>query len=93
MKVKQFKLQARKVAIEYKTADRAVRRNNVAYRLYLLGKSSVLDLNSAVEEKDRSQQAYIRELQNYWSLYYGIRSITGYDFENNSKIIQTENGQ
>lgn len=91
--VKQFNLQADKVAIAYKTADRAVRRNNVAYRLYLLGKSSVLDLNSAVEEKDRSQQAYIRELQNYWSLYYGIRSITGYDFENNSKIIQTENGQ
>ncbi|MDD4283898.1 MAG: TolC family protein, partial [Fermentimonas sp.] len=79
--VKQFNLQADKVAIAYKTADRAVRRNNVAYRLYLLGKSSVLDLNSAVEEKDRSQQAYIRELQNYWSLYYGIRSITGYDFE------------
>ncbi|HBT85807.1 MAG TPA: hypothetical protein DEB12_07870 [Porphyromonadaceae bacterium] len=91
--VKQFNLQADKVAIAHKTADRAVRRNNVAYRLYLLGKSSVLDLNSAVEEKDRSQQAYIRELQNYWSLYYGIRSITGYDFENNSKIIQTENGQ
>lgn len=91
--VKQFNLQEDKVAIAYKTADRAVRRNSVAYRLYLLGKSSVLDLNAAVEEKDRSQQAYIRELQNYWSLYYGIRSITGYDFENNSKIIQTENGQ
>lgn len=85
--VKQFNLQADKVAIAYKTADRAVRRNNVAYRLYLLGKSSVLDLNSAVEEKDRSQQAYIRELQNYWSLYYGIRSITGYDFETGRQLL------
>jgi hypothetical protein len=47
----------------------------------------VLDLNAAVAEKDRSQQAYIRELQNYWSLYYAIRSVTGYDFENGSELV------
>lgn len=88
--IKQFNLQADKVAIAYKTADRAERRNSVAYRLYLLGKSSVLDLNAAVSEKDRSQQSYIRELQNYWSLYYTIRSITGYDFETGRMIITTE---
>lgn len=85
--VKQFNLQAGKVEIAYKTADRAIRRNSVAYRLYLLGKSSVLDLNAAVAEKDRSQQAYIRELQNYWSLYYAIRSITGYDFETGRQLV------
>ena len=85
--VKQFNLQAGKVEIAYKTANRADRRNNVAYRLYLLGKSSVLDLNAAVAEKDRSQQAYIRELQNYWSLYYAIRSITGYDFETGRQLV------
>lgn len=85
--VKQFNLQAEKVEIAYKTADRAVRRNSVAYRLYLLGKSTVLDLNAAVAEKDRSQQAYIRELQNYWSLYYAIRSITGYDFEKGRQLL------
>jgi len=88
--VKQFNLQADKVAIAQKTADRAIRRNSVVYRLYLLGKSSILDLNAAVEEKDRSQQSYIRELQNYWSLYYGIRSITGYDFEHGRQIIYAE---
>lgn len=88
--IKQFNLQVGKVEIAYKTADRAVRRNSVAYRLYLLGKSSVLDLNAAVAEKDRAQQAYIRELQNYWSLYYGIRSITGYDFETGRMIISAE---
>lgn len=88
--VKQFNLQAEKVSIAQKTADRAIRRNSVAYRLYLLGKSSLLDLNAAVEEKDRSQQAYIRELQNYWSLYYAIRSMTGYDFETNNPIIPME---
>jgi len=85
--VKQFNLQAEKVAIARKTSERAARRNDVAYRLYLLGKSTVLDLNAAIAEKDRSQRDYIRELQNYWSLYYGLRSITGWDFENNRSII------
>lgn len=79
--VKQFNLQASKVEIAKKTSERAVRRNEVAYRLYLLGKSTVLDLNAAITEKDNSQRAYIRELQNYWSLYYGLRSVTGWDFE------------
>ena len=84
--VKQFNLQADKVAIAQKTSERAARRNDVAYRLYLLGKSTVLDLNAAIAEKDRSQRDYIRELQNYWSLYYGLRSITGWDFEKGKSL-------
>ena len=84
--VKQFNLQADKVAIAQKTSQRAARRNDVAYRLYLLGKSTVLDLNAAIAEKDHSQRGYIRELQNYWSLYYGLRSITGWDFEYNNPV-------
>lgn len=88
--VKQFNLQADKVDIAYRTTERAQRRNEVAYRLYLLGKSTILDLNAATEEKDRSQRAYIRELQNYWSLYYGLRSITGWDFKGNSPLHSQE---
>ncbi|NLX67019.1 MAG: TolC family protein [Bacteroidales bacterium] len=85
--VKQFNLQADKVDIARRTNERAQRRNEVAYRLYLLGKSSILDLNAAIAEKDNSQRSYIRELQNYWSLYYGLRSITGWDFENGRQIV------
>ena len=84
--VKQFNLQADKVDIAHRTTSRALRRNEVAYRLYLLGKSTLLDLNAAIEEKDRTQRAYINELQSYWSLYYGIRSITGWDFERDSPL-------
>lgn len=87
--VKQFNLQVDKVGIARQTMQRAQRRNDVAYRLYLLGKSNVLDLNAAISEKDNSQRTYIRELQNYWSLYYGLRSITGWDFERNNPIILT----
>jgi outer membrane protein TolC len=84
--VKQFNLQAGKVTIAQKRSDRAARRNEVAYRLYLLGKSTLLDLNAAIAEKDSSQRDYISEMQNYWSLYYALRSITGYDFQLNCPI-------
>ena len=84
--VKQFNLQADKVDIAHKTAQRAQRRNEVAYRLYLLGKSTVLDLNASIAEKDNSQRSYINELSNYWTMYYLIRSITGWDFERNTPL-------
>lgn len=86
--VKQFNLQADKVAIAWKTDQTAQRRNEVARKLYLLGKSDILDLNAAIAEKDRSRRAYISALYNYWSLYYGLRSLTGYDFEKTKPIIE-----
>jgi hypothetical protein len=46
----------------------------------------VLDLNAAIAEKDRSQHYYISELRSYWSLYYGLRSITGWDFEKGKSL-------
>ncbi len=88
--VKQFNLQANKVAIAQKTSVRAARRNEVAYRLYLLGKSTLLDLNASIAEKDSSQRAYISEMHNYWNLYYALRSITGYDFQMNAPIMVGE---
>ena len=88
--VKQFNLQASRVAIAKKTSERAAHRNEVAYRLYLLGRSSLLDLNAAIAEKDSSQRAYINALHNYWNLYYILRSITGYDFQLNTPITASE---
>ncbi len=85
--VKQFNLQANKVDIAKLTAVRAARRNELSYRLYLLGKSTVLDLNAAIAEKDNAQRAYIYELQNYWRMYYALRSLTGWDFENNRSLL------
>lgn len=86
--VKQFNLQADKVAIAYKTDQTAQRRNDVARKLYLLGKSTILDLNAAITEKDASRRAYIMALYNYWNLYYGLRSLTGYDFEKSLLITE-----
>lgn len=86
--VKQFNLQANKVDIARKTDQTAQRRNEVAHKLYLLGKSEILDLNASITDKDRARRAYIDALYNYWNLYYGVRSLTGYDFEKGIELTQ-----
>ena len=79
--VKQFNLQAQRVHIAARTDTTAQRRADVARRLYLLGQSTVLDLNASITEKDAARRAYITALYDYWSLYYTLRSLTLYDFE------------
>ena len=74
-------MQAQRVNIAARTDHTAQRRAEVARKLYLLGKSSVLDLNASITEKDTARRSYITALYNYWSLYYALRSITLYDFE------------
>ena len=78
--VGQFNLQAMRVRVAARTDSTALRRSEVARRLYLLGRSSVLDLNASIEEKDASRRSYLNALHTYWSLYYTLRSLTLYDF-------------
>ena len=82
--VKQFNLQSQRVHIAARTDETAQR------RLYILGKSTVLDLNASISEKDAARRNYITALYNYWSLYYTLRSITLYDFEVDAPLTETE---
>ena len=84
--VRQFNLQSQYVEVAAKTDRTADRRYEVAKRLYILGKSTILDLNASITEKDAARRSYISALKSYWALYYGLRSMTGYDFERNMKI-------
>ena len=84
--VQQFNLQSRRVAVASQADKTAERRYEVARRLYVMGKSTILDLNSAISEKDSARRSYIQSLSIYWSLYYGLRSMTGYDFSMNIPI-------
>ncbi len=86
--VLQFNMQARKVHIAALTDRRATQRHSVATRLYIMGRSSILDLMSAVSEKDYAKRNFITALRTYWSLYYTLRSLTAYDFENNKPLTQ-----
>lgn len=84
--VRQFNLQNQYVKVAAKTDRTADRRYDVAKKLYILGKSTILDLNASITEKDAARRSYISALKSYWSLYYGLRSMTGYDFEKKQKI-------
>ncbi len=78
--VRQFNLQSKQVAVASRTDETAARRYEVARRLYLMGKSTVLDLNAATTEKDTARRNHIEALKTYWTLYYTLRSLTQYDF-------------
>lgn len=79
--VLQFNKQARKVNIASLTDRRAEQRHNIARKLYVMGRNSILDLNASVSEKNAARKNRIYSLQTYWSLYYTLRSMTGFDFE------------
>lgn len=86
--VKQFNLQNNQLTVAYKTNETSERRNEVARKLYLAGKNTILDLNTSITEKDSAKRSYINTLYNYWSLYYILRSITLFDFEKNIPITE-----
>lgn len=74
--VQQFNLQSRRVAVACQADQTAEKRYEVARRLYVMGKNTILDLNSAIAEKDSARRNYIQSLSTYWSLFYGLRSMT-----------------
>ncbi len=74
--VQQFNLQSRRVSVASQADRTAERRYEVARRLYVMGKSTILDLNSAISEKDAARRSFIQSLSTYWRLYYGLRSMT-----------------
>lgn len=87
--VLQFNMQARRVRIASLTDQRADQRHAVARRLYIMGRSSILDLNAAINEKNSAKRNSLNTLRTYWSLYYTLRSMTQYDFEKNEPIGST----
>ena len=74
--VRQYNLQAYRVKIAYRTRETALRRYEVARWLYMQGRTTLLEFNTSINEKDNAQRAFISALQTYWSLFYGLRSLT-----------------
>ena len=75
--VMQFNMQPRKVEVVSRTNQLASHRYEIARRLYIAGRNTILDLNTALAEKDSATRQYITSIKNYWILYYTIRSLTG----------------
>ena len=75
--VMQFNMQPRKVEVASRTNKLASHRCEIARKLYIAGRNTILDLNTAIAEKDSATRAYISSIKTYWTLFYTIRSITG----------------
>ena len=84
--VKQFNIQKWKIDIAVKTDSTTERREEVSRRLYILGRSTILDMNSSIVEKNTAKRGYINALYSFWNLYFTIRRYTLYDFEKNAPI-------
>lgn len=64
----------------------ASERYQIAQDRFLLSDLSITDLSIALQEKDRAKRDFILALRDYWRVYYTLRWLTLYDFENMQKI-------
>lgn len=86
LQVMQFNLQDDQVAIASKADTIADLRYEVTKQRFLIGKIDVLELNVALEEKDRSRRDYVESLRNYWDYYYDLRGLTLFDWQKGVKL-------
>lgn len=86
--VMQFNMQPRRVKIASLTDRRATQRHSVAMRLFVMGRIGILDLMTAVNEKNAAKRGFVSTMRTYWSLYYTLRSMTAFDFENNTALTE-----
>jgi len=78
--VQQFNLQDDQVRIAAKADTVAAKMFEVTKQRFLIGKIDVLELNNADTKKDSNRRAFIEALNNYWTYFYNMRSLTLYDF-------------
>ncbi len=64
----------------------AEKRYEVTRQRFMIGRIDIIELNLALEEKDRSKQRYLSALRNYWRGFYEMRRLTLYDFVNNQSL-------
>lgn len=64
----------------------AAKRYATNVETYLIGKISTLDLNDSRVKKDEARREYVNELYAFWNYYYQIRSLTLWDYQNDTPI-------
>ena len=88
--VRQFDMLKDKVRITQLANEVGQKRYEVAKNRYLIGKTSITDLNIALQEKDEATAKYIQALNDFWTAYFNLRALTLYDFETDQKIISND---
>ncbi len=87
LKVMQFAMQKKQLAIAAKSDTVARLRYEITHKRYMIGMvNDVLELNNAQIDNDNAQLNYFNTLKDYWINYYELRKLTLYDFQKNRPI-------
>ena len=84
--VENFNNQAQQLSIANEADKIAQQRYKTSIETFLIGKINTLDLNDAQNSKDDARQKHINELYWYWYYFYQLRSLTLWDFQNNTPL-------
>ena len=84
--VENFNNQSAQLGIAIEAENIAEKRYHTSIETFMIGEINVLDLNDARNSKDETRKKHIEELHLFWNYYYRIRSITLYDFINNTTL-------
>jgi outer membrane protein TolC len=86
-RVMEFNMLKNQLEIAEKADIIAEKRYEVTLQRFLIGRIDVIELNLALEEKDRSKQRYLAAMRNFWRGFYEMRRITLYDFLNDRPLV------
>lgn len=87
--VKQFNMYRQKLVISAKSDTIAQKRYDITVKRYMIGKIDIVDLNIALQEKDRAKLGNLQALRTFWNTYFELRRKTLYDFQQNIPILYT----
>ncbi|NDV81862.1 TolC family protein [Bacteroides sp. 51] len=84
--VENYNNQAAQLDIANEADQIAQKRYKTSVETFLIGKISTLDLNDSQNAKDEARQKFISEMYSFWYYYYQIRSLTLWDFRNDTEL-------
>lgn len=88
LRVNQFDLVRRQVALGTRAYEVAKKRENITRKRYLIGKIGISDLNLAIRELNEARRNYMVTLRSFWLAYYELRNLTLYNFEKEEHLIR-----
>lgn len=84
--VERYGNQLRQLQTARRADEIAQKRYATNVETFLIGKISTLDLNDSRVKKDEARREYVNELYSFWLYYYQIRSLTLWDYRDNTGI-------
>ena len=85
--VQQFELVKENVVLAKRSYEASQKRYDLTRKRYVIGKVDVTQLNLADREQESQRQAYIQSINQFWSAYFEIRSLTLYDFIEGKSLV------